>query len=174
MAIKFQYLLKGSLNPDATEFLRVTRQHPQVDKYLFEDIKRITRVQQENWYNRYNKDMDSKIYLMLDMKTNLYVGYVTFTIKSLYHRRCEVGFVIHPDYQSKGFGKRMVTWAIKEAPKFEEHIHRLSLTVFPSNQRAIKLYKECGFESEGVLKSYIFKGGKYRNILSMAMLIKSD
>jgi len=165
--LKYEYFVKSSLKPQASEFLRTTRQNREVAKYLFQD-KKITREQQQEWYTEYSKDEDTRIWLVTN--GSVYVGYVTFHIKSLYHRRAEVGYVIHPDFQGQGIGKAMVKWSIKKAAKFEEGVHRLYLTVFPWNMRAHKLYTEAGFQKDGILRQYVFKGGEYKDVTVMSYI----
>ena len=48
------------------------------------------------------------------------------------------------------------------------HNLRLELTVYTDNDRAIRLYKRCGFEQEGVLRKYAFRDGGYIDALTMA------
>ena len=169
-SLKYEYFVKHSMKSSASEFLRTTRCHPEINKYLFED-KKITRQEQEDWYKKYSDDEDVRIYLVIN-KDEVYVGYVIFTIDSLYHRRAEVGYVIHPDFQRNGHGKKIVDWSIQKAQSFEEGIHRLFLTVFPWNVDAVKLYERAGFEKESMAKDYVFKDDKYMDVLFMAILFE--
>ena len=43
----------------------------------------------------------------------------------------------------------------------EYGLHRVFLTVFADNDRAIHLYEKCGFKKEGQLRKHIYKDGKY-------------
>lgn len=166
--LKYEYLVKSCMKSQASEFLRTTRQNKEVAKYLFED-KKITRQGQEAWYKGYSKDENTRIWLVTN--GSVYVGYVTFHIKSLYHRRAEVGYVVHPDFQNQGIGKAMVKWSIKKATEFEEGIHRLCLTVFPWNMGAHKLYAEVGFKKDGILRHYVFKDGEYKDVTVMSYIL---
>jgi len=167
--LRYEYFVKNCLKPEASEFLRTTRQHPDVTKFLFKD-KRVTREDQERWYMEYSKNLDVQIYLVVEVSTGLYIGYVTFTHESLYHRRCEVGFVVHPDHQGNGYGKAMVKWSIKRAEELEEGIHRLYLTVFPWNTDAVRLYEMAGFKKEGMMRDYVFKNDEYSNVDLMSVV----
>ena len=40
-------------------------------------------------------------------------------------------------------------------------LHRVFLTVFADNERAIHLYEKCGFKKEGQLRKHIHKDGEY-------------
>lgn len=168
--LKYEYFLKTTLKSSASEFLRTTRSHPEVMKHLFEE-RQITRSDQEEWYKQYAEDENIHVFLAADRKTDVYIGYVIFKVDSLYHRRCEVGYAIHPDKQHQGYGKELVSWSIGQATELEEGVHRLHLTVFPENKAAVKLYESVGFKKEGIARDYVFKGGKYRDVLMMSFIV---
>jgi RimJ/RimL family protein N-acetyltransferase len=50
------------------------------------------------------------------------------------------------------------------------NLNRISLTVLASNARAIALYEKVGFRAEGLLRQAAFKGGRYLDIIPMALL----
>jgi len=60
---------------------------------------------------------------------------------------------------NRGYG----TAAVREALRigFEEmNLHRIHLTVFPENHRAVRCYTNCGFRREGYERQSHFKGGR--------------
>ena len=48
-------------------------------------------------------------------------------------------------------------------------INKIYLNVFSDNENAIKLYKKLGFEQEAFLREEIFKNGKFKNVIRMAL-----
>jgi len=44
------------------------------------------------------------------------------------------------------------------------------LEVFEDNTAAINLYKNFGFQEEGRLKEFIFKDGKWKDVIIMGMV----
>ncbi|MFL9889500.1 MULTISPECIES: GNAT family N-acetyltransferase [Paraburkholderia] len=50
------------------------------------------------------------------------------------------------------------------------NLNRISLTVLASNARAIALYEKVGFRAEGLLRQAAFKGGRYLDVIPMAIL----
>jgi ribosomal protein S18 acetylase RimI-like enzyme len=66
-------------------------------------------------------------------------------------------------YRRQGIGRRLLE-AVLAATKFE----RVELEVFEHNEAAIALYRQFGFETEGVKRNARFLDGKYMNIVLMA------
>jgi len=169
--LRFKYFYKDVYNWKEADFLRMARSHPLVSKHLFES-KNITRVEQEDWFERiYKDDIDHKIWIVYDEEISAPIGYVQYHIDSVIHKRCEVGYVIHPLYFGKGFGHALVDWSIRNVTTFEEEIHKLWLTVFTNNNIAIKIYQKNNFNIEGIYRDYIYKDGIYRSVFMMSLLI---
>ena len=54
---------------------------------------------------------------------------------------------------------------------FEElNLHRLSLTVFEYNQRAIRSYEKAGFTVEGRVRKFLNREGKHYDMIFMGIL----
>jgi RimJ/RimL family protein N-acetyltransferase len=49
-------------------------------------------------------------------------------------------------------------------------LHRVALTVFEFNERAIRSYEKCGFTQEGRARDAIFRDGRYWDELHMSIL----
>ena len=65
---------------------------------------------------------------------------------------------IHPDYQGKGYGNRLVDFVIHEA--YSLGADSLTLEVRAGNIRAQKLYARFGFIVEGIRKKYYEDNGE--------------
>ena len=65
---------------------------------------------------------------------------------------------IHPDYQGKGYGNRLVDFVIHEA--YSQGADSLTLEVRAGNIRAQKLYARFGFIVEGIRKKYYEDNGE--------------
>lgn len=122
-------------------FLYKTRGHPKICEYLLgkppQDLE-----SHKNWLH---KNVPSKR-LMFILKCNgEMVGYCHAYDFNKDENTLEVGFVIHPDYQGRGFGSIIVK-------KFLEKIYeiipgqRVQLYVKVDNDKAIHIYQKYGFE----------------------------
>ena len=73
------------------------------------------------------------------------------------------------DYWGKGYGTDAMLVIQRYA--FEElGLHRLSLTVFEYNQRAIRSYEKAGFVEEGRARKFLKRGGRRYDMLFMGIL----
>jgi RimJ/RimL family protein N-acetyltransferase len=52
----------------------------------------------------------------------------------------------------------------------EMNLHRVFLTVYADNQRAIRCYEKCGFRHEGRQREARFSDGRYQDELMMGIL----
>jgi RimJ/RimL family protein N-acetyltransferase len=70
----------------------------------------------------------------------------------------------------RGIGARLLE-ALLDRLFATAKINRLSLGVFPENERAVRAYRRLGFEAEGLAReSYRRPDGSYRSSLQMAIL----
>lgn len=80
------------------------------------------------------------------------------------HRNAWLGIAIGDELnQNKGFGKEALTLALDFC--FEElNLHRVQLTVFEYNKKAIALYEKLGFKKEGSYREFLKRDGKSYNM----------
>jgi RimJ/RimL family protein N-acetyltransferase len=72
-------------------------------------------------------------------------------------------------FWGKGYGPAV----IREALHFgfdEEGLHRVHLSVYPENPRAVRCYEKCGFRQEGLQRQARLKAGRWRDLITMAIL----
>jgi len=80
---------------------------------------------------------------------------------------CVLGIVIIDEWQNKGFGKKIVQHMIKTA--WNKGYKKIWLTVFTDNLPALKIYKDLGFEIEGIFVEDEIIKNKKRDVVSMAI-----
>jgi len=73
-----------------------------------------------------------------------------------------------PRYRGQGIGKRLMLQALAAAQAFP--LQRVELTVRENNKNAIALYRNVGFEIEGVQRNAVLVDGTYENVILMAVL----
>lgn len=79
---------------------------------------------------------------------------------------------IHPQYRYQGLGMLLLTNLLQEAK--ERNLHRATLEVKTTNDKAIKLYKKFGFQIAGTRKNYYPKTGEDASILWLNRLDQAE
>lgn len=73
--------------------------------------------------------------------------------------------------RNKGYGSRFLKLITAEA--FDTlNANRLWLDVFPENARARKVYQNCGFVEEGLLRDNYFLNGAFQSTIVMSILAR--
>lgn len=80
-----------------------------------------------------------------------------------------IGMGVHDDFTGCGIGSALLGALVDTADNWLA-IKRLELTVYVDNARAIALYEKFGFETEGRLRAFGFRNGKYVDAFTMGRL----
>ena len=83
-----------------------------------------------------------------------------------------VGMSVRDDWHGRGVGTALMAAAIDLADNWLNYT-RLELTVYTDNAAAMALYRRFGFEIEGTLKAYAFRGGCFIDAYTMARIAPS-
>jgi len=81
----------------------------------------------------------------------------------------ELGMAVHDRWQGKGVGGALMTEAIDLADNWL-NLTRIELSVYTDNERAIRLYRRWGFATEGTMKKYAYRDGRFVDALLMARI----
>lgn len=71
----------------------------------------------------------------------------------------EIAIGVHPDFQGKGIGSKLLEFLDEEGRK--HGIRKICLRVLSTNITAISFYKKNGYLEQGVLKGEFFLNGQY-------------
>ena len=82
----------------------------------------------------------------------------------------EHGIKLHKDsVRGKGYGKDAVMAIMRYA--FDElGLNRLNGSWFEDNEASKFMYMKCAWKEEGVRRNYIYKRGKFRNLIESGVL----
>ena len=86
------------------------------------------------------------------------------------NREAHLGVSIgEAEYRDGGYGTDTMRTAARAA--FDAmNLHRIELTVYDWNHRAIRCYEKVGFKREGILRDGMFRAGKWHNLVVMGLL----
>lgn len=86
------------------------------------------------------------------------------------HQNCWLGLGFGDrENWGKGFGREAMELVLKFA--FDElNLHRVQLTVFSYNDRAIALYERLGFQREGTYREFLHREGSWHDMYLYGLL----
>ncbi|RFZ84409.1 N-acetyltransferase [Mucilaginibacter terrenus] len=127
-----------------------------------------------NWYiedaNDFN-DSDVMIYKAVDEESGKTVGHVSLTALNRRNRSARITRVLvgNTGERGRGLGEQ-ITRAVMKIGFEDFHLHRMSLGVYDFNQPAIRCYKKCGFQVDGVLRDISRQGDTFWSLMEMSIL----
>jgi len=134
---------------------------PMINKYLSQNFRDLTEEQEEKWFNYIQDSKADIVFAILEKDSSDHIGNCSLNKIDQRNGRCELGIVIgDKDHWDKGFGSDAVDTLIGFAIE-DLKIPIIRLNVYVYNQRAIKVYKKCGFKLIKVLKRDHLYNGKY-------------
>lgn len=141
---------------------------PEVRRYL-EMYLPMSRAEEEQWFEAYLKN-DSSRFFGIETGEGVLIGNVGLHSIDWKNRSAVLGIVIaEKEYWGRGYGSDAITTLLRFAFG-EMNLHRIHLSVFDFNERAIGCYEKCGFRHEGRAREAMYRDGSYHDSLHMAIL----
>lgn len=109
-----------------------------------------------------NKNAERFSFIAIDTKNKKIVGSMTSSFKKIgrLRHRIDMGWGVHPDYQGKGIGTRLLKESLKYAKK--KGFKRAEAEMAIENKGSWRLALKCGFKIEGrKKKALLIDDGKY-------------
>lgn len=147
-----------------SEFVRLLDTDParllSVDKYK-EWFEKDLVEQQKN---------DELFFLIRTLEEDLTIGLIGLNGIQWVHGDAWVGIGLgEREYWGEGYGTDAMRILLRYA--FEElNLHRLSLSVFEYNSRAIRSYEKVGFVIEGRVRQFLNRDGRRYDMIFMGLL----
>jgi RimJ/RimL family protein N-acetyltransferase len=80
-----------------------------------------------------------------------------------------LSIALAPEFWGQGYGTEAMQLLLRYA-FLELNLHRVQLTVFEYNARALRLYHRLGFQHEGTLREFLHRDGRRYDMLIMGLL----
>ena len=119
-------------------------------------------------YDKHIHDQSERRFI-IENSTGGMAGLVELVEIDYIHRRAEFQIIIDPSQQGRGYAAKATRSAIDYAFRVL-NLHKLYLIVDKENNKAIHIYKKCGFIFEGDLLQEFFVNGIYRDAIRMCLL----
>lgn len=85
-----------------------------------------------------------------------------FTGIDYINSHAEFYVMVNPELQGKGYGKKVSKWMYNYF-FLKYDLNKIFLYTNDSNLRAFKIYEDCNFKLEGVLREHKFKNNQFQN-----------
>lgn len=115
------------------------------------------------WFDKNKPDY----YIILHEKSP--IGYFRVSQHSEENRNLYIGADLHKDFHGKGLAYESYCKFIPFIMK-KYNLHKVSLEVLGTNQRAYNLYFKLGFVQEGIKRQEVLKCKKYIDSIIMSIL----
>lgn len=141
---------------------------PEVRQYLAMYMP-MSLADEEKWFERQLEDQNSRVFA-IETEEGVHIGNIGLHNIDWKNRRAILGIVIgEKEYWGQGYGSDAIM-ALLGFAFGEMNLHRVYLTVYDYNHRAIRCYEKCGFRHEGRLREAHFSSGQYHDELMMGIL----
>lgn len=140
--------------------------HPEINPYLLYEM-----MDKASFQPIFNDLLDKKV-LFIYHQEGYDVG--MFKLIPLTYRSSHIaylgGVAIHPDFNGKGYGVKMMQAIVDYGQSLG--LKRIELSVAAINDKAAHVYEKVGFEKEGVLRNYTYlkNENKYLDEILMSYL----
>lgn len=125
---------------------------------------------QNDWLNMLKNDSGTLRCAIVPHGELAAVGTVILSDIDYRNGTAEVHIKLCPDgVRGKGYGTDAVS-ALTEYAFFELRLNCVYARISEENQISQRLFEKCGFKKEGVMRSRMFKRGKYINWISYSVL----
>jgi len=132
------------------------------EEYLH-DSRKFTLEQTINWFNK------TKPMFWIIRVDGERIGYFRTSNYSIENKNIYIGADLHEDYRGKGLA--YLSYKLFISYLFTEYnLHKISLEVLKTNQRAINLYEKLGFKFEGIKRDEVCKNGQWIDSIIMSIL----
>lgn len=124
--------------------------------YTLDFIKKMTKAE----YNSFIQQTFIRYFLFANNNPEQIIGCVSFSDIKKSMLSCTIGYKIDKNYQNSGYGRRMLTMALKIIVT-EYNMHRIEAYIHPCNQASLHLVKTLGFIDEGTAYAYAKINGQW-------------
>lgn len=131
----------------------------------------VTEAMEDNWYRKaLTGDDSTKVFFAIEnLSNNRHIGFIHLYNVDYIAGHCYFSIVIG-DKSEQGKGKAVESMHILFTFAFKHlNMRKINLEVAGFNNKALALYKEFGFTTEGILREQLFIDGSYHDKYCMGL-----
>ncbi len=171
MRIETQRLILQPITENDWELFEKLHKSNEVINYVSDpfkdsDIKERFNSRLGAWYKTCNRWLALVIF---EKDTKNKIGVTGFYPEWEPYKQAELGFLLLPEYQRKGYGKES-TLAVVDYAFSQCQFHKIIATVTEGNAPSFALLTSLGFAHEGTIRDNFKLGGKWQNDLKLGLL----
>lgn len=172
MNIKGKIVTLRAIEKTDLELMREMLNDPDMEALVVGWAFPVSKDQQEKWYEN-NINSQTNLRFIIETSDKEAIGLATLVDIDWKNRKATHGMKLaKTDKRHKGIGTDTVMAIMKYA--FNElQLNRLNGSWFEDNLPSKSMYMKCGWKEEGRLREYIYKNGKYKDLITTGIL-KSD
>ena len=102
--------------------------------------------------------------------TGKFIGTCGYSVFDPENRKVEIGYVLNPEHQGKGYATEAVKEIIRYATE-ELEVHRIEARIIDGNIASEKVIKKCGLRFEGTGIDEMLIKGEYKTIHHYALIV---
>ena len=146
-----------AIEPQDLETLRNWINDPDTARYLSMSWPISTRDQQD-WFERLRKDGDRKK-LVIEHREGGLIGLLSLMKMDHVNQSVEIGITIGAEHRQKGFAARAIRLVVQVLFTHFNY-HRIWAEILETNEACLRLFKDAGFDREGVLRDSAYWEGR--------------
>jgi UDP-4-amino-4,6-dideoxy-N-acetyl-beta-L-altrosamine N-acetyltransferase len=156
-----------NLAPEEIEMVRKWRNHEAIREWMYgNDI--ISREEHRAFIEGLKSDYRN-FYWLVKNQAGYYLGVIDLKRVDLANRNAYLGIYANPESDDRGRGHILMD-CLKRLAFDVINLHVLKLEVIAENSRAIDFYRREGFQEEGRLKEFVFKGDRWLDVMVMGIM----
>jgi RimJ/RimL family protein N-acetyltransferase len=170
MILKGKIVTLRPIEEEDLEFVRTLFNDPELESLVVGWSWPVSKYQHRKWFEKVSADTNSIRYI-IETKEDGPVGTSGWRPIDWKNRiAASIGIrIINKQLRSKGIGIDTSMAMFKYI--FDElQLNRTDSEVIEYNKASIKLLEKLGYKLEGVRRNYIYKNGKYNNLLLYGLL----
>lgn len=157
-----------AMEKEDCELVREMFNDPEIENLVVGWSFPLSRYSQEKWFeNHYN---EQNFRFIIETEEDGALGVATLLDIDWKNRMAEHGIKIaNKERRGKGIGTDTVMAIMRYA--FDElQLNRLNSSWFEDNLPSKSMYMKCGWKEEGRRRKFIYKHGKYRDLIETGVL----